>query len=60
MAAGDVALAVSALGEGDWPPAVRQWVEDARILLAAEEALGRLETNALEAGVGALQAPPAP
>ena len=60
MAAGDVALAVSALGEGDWPPAVRQWVEDARILLAAEEALGRLEANALEAGVGALQAPPAP
>ena len=60
MASGDLGLAVSALGEGDWPPPVQQWVADARILMAAEEALGRLETNALETGIGALQAPAAP
>jgi hypothetical protein len=60
MAAGDLGLAVSALSDGAWPPAVTQWVEDARIRLAAEEALGRLETAALETGVGALQAVPAP
>jgi hypothetical protein len=61
MEAGDTNLAVAALGQGEgqgeWPPAVRQWVMDARILVAAEDALGRLETNALESGVGALQAP---
>jgi hypothetical protein len=57
MAAGDLELAVSALGAGDRPPAVAQWVEDARILLAAEQALDRLETDALESGLGALQAP---
>lgn len=60
MASGDVALAVSALEAGDWPPAVGQWVQDARTLLAAEEALGRLEANALDAGLGALQTPAAP
>jgi hypothetical protein len=60
MASGDVALAVSALEAGDWPPAVRQWVQDARVLMSAEEALARLETNALEAGVGALQVTAAP
>ncbi len=60
MASGDLGLAISALSDGDWPPTVRQWVEDARIRLAAEEALGRLETGALETGVGALQAAPAP
>jgi hypothetical protein len=60
MEAGDLALAVSALSEGDWPAAVRQWVADARILLAAEDALGRLETGALEAGIGAVKAAPAP
>lgn len=60
MAAGDLELAVSALSEGEWPPAVRQWLADARILLAAEEALGRLETAALEAGIGAAKAQPAP
>jgi hypothetical protein len=60
MAAGDVELAVSALSEGAWPPPVQQWVQDARILVAAEEALARLETDALEAGVGELQAQPTP
>lgn len=60
MGSGDVALAVSALEAGTWPPVVSQWVQDARTLLAAEEALGRLEANALEAGVGALQAPASP
>jgi hypothetical protein len=60
MAAGDLELAASALSEGDWPPAVRQWVADARILLAAEESLGRLETAALEAGIGAARSQPAP
>lgn len=60
MAAGDVELAVSALAEGEWPLAVRQWVQDARILVAAEQALERLETDALEAGLGAVQAQPAP
>lgn len=60
MAAGDLELAVSALSDGDWPPAVRQWVADARILLAAEESLGRLETAALEAGIGAAKVEPAP
>lgn len=59
MAAGDVELAVSALAQGDWPPPIRQWVEDARILVAAEQALERLETDALEAGIGAVQAQPA-
>ncbi len=57
MAAGDLELAVSALETGGWPPAVAQWVQDARILLAAEQALDRLEANALESGVGALQTP---
>jgi hypothetical protein len=61
MEAGDTNLAVAALdqgdGQGDLPPAVRQWLADARILVAAEDALGRLETNALESGVGSLQAP---
>jgi hypothetical protein len=60
MAAGDLELAVSALSGGDWSPAVRQWVADARILAAGEEALARLETDALEAGIGAAQARPAP
>lgn len=63
MEAGDTNLAIAALGVGDgdgeavWPPAVRQWVIDARTLVAAEDALARLETNALESGVGALQVP---
>jgi hypothetical protein len=56
MAAGDVGLAVSTLGAGNWPPAVREWIGDARALVAAEEALGRLESDALENDVGALQA----
>jgi hypothetical protein len=61
MESSDVGLAVAALGEADASPAVGQWVADARILLAAEEALARLETTALETGVAALQAPaPAP
>jgi hypothetical protein len=59
MAAGDLGLAISALGDGDWPPAVAQWVQDARTLQAAEHALDRLETSALESGVAALQAPEA-
>ncbi len=56
MDIGEVALAVTALEQGSWPPAVQQWVIDAQILLTAEEALGRLETNALETGIGAVQA----
>jgi hypothetical protein len=56
MEAGDVGLAVSSLEQGRWPAAVQQWVLDARILLLAQEALGRLEANALENGIGAVQA----
>jgi len=59
MEAGDTNLAIAGLQQGAsrgaWPPAVRQWVMDARTLVAADDALARLETSALESGVGALQ-----
>lgn len=47
----DLELAISELGSGPQTPATRQWIRDARLLLAAETALDRLDALALAAAI---------
>jgi hypothetical protein len=56
----DLELAVSELASGPQSAATRQWERDARLLLAAEVALDRLDGLALTAAIPAAEPDPAP
>ncbi|TPE63700.1 hypothetical protein FJQ54_02260 [Sandaracinobacter neustonicus] len=56
MAEGDLQLAVTTLQALPQTPALREWVADARQLLAAEAALGDLESKALDTAIAHLPA----
>lgn len=55
LRAGELELAISSLGRGGDTAESRQWIADARLLLAAEDALARLDADALARAIAAVR-----